>query len=98
MSPSTYESLAAYILTVDKLVLGFLLPVNLLLAVAVVALVTRERKPLEVIALLLFAWVLFFSATVVLFDFILDKPFMRLEVVQFPWLYGGGDEVTGGLG
>lgn len=86
MNPTSYESLAAFILTIDKMVLGFLLPIDFLLAVAVVALVSRERKPLEIVTLLALSWALFFAVTVLLFHLILNRPFMRLEVVQYPWI------------
>lgn len=86
MNPQSYESLIAYILTVDKAVLGFLLPIDFLLAVAVVALMTRERRPLELFAMLVIAWVSFFGVTTLIFHTVLNRPFMRLEVVQYPFL------------
>lgn len=86
MNPSSYENLVAYILTVDKAVLGFLLPIDLLLAIAVLALVMRERKPLEVLALLLISWIGIFAVTTAMFHFVLQRPFLRLEVVHYPWL------------
>lgn len=86
MNPQSYESLAAYILTVDKAVLGFLLPIDFLLAVAVVALLTRERRPLELFALLMLAWIGLFGLTTTVFHLILHRPFLRLEIVQYPFL------------
>lgn len=86
MNPQSYESLVAYILTVDKAVLGFLLPIDFLLAVAVVALLTRERRPLELFALLMLAWAGLFALTTTVFHLLLQRPFLRLEIVQFPSL------------
>ena len=86
MNPQSYESLAAYILTVDKAVLGFLLPIDFLLALAVVALLTRERRPLELVSLLMLAWIGLFAVTTTVFHLVLQRPFLRLEIVQFPFL------------
>lgn len=87
MSPQSYESLAAYILTVDKSVLAFLLPLDFMLAVAVVALFVRYRRPLEMFALLMLSWVGIFILSALVFHLLLQRPFMRLEVVQFPSLF-----------
>lgn len=86
MNPSSYENLVAYILTVDKAVLGFLLPIDLLLAIAVLAVVLRDRKPLEILALLFICWIGIFAVTTAMFHFVLQRPFLRLEIVHYPWL------------
>lgn len=86
MSPTGYESLAAYILTVDKMVLGFLLPIDFLLALAVLVLIAREFRLLENLALLVLLWAGFFGLTTAIFHFVLQRPVMRLEVVQYPWI------------
>lgn len=87
MSPQSYESLAAYILTVDKSVLAFLLPLDFMLALAVVALFVRHRRPLEMFALLMFAWTAIFTLSALVFHLLLQRPFLRLEIVQFPSLF-----------
>lgn len=86
MSPTGYESLAAYILTVDKAVLGFLLPIDFLLAVAVLVLIAKEFRPLENLALLALIWSGFIGLTVAIFHYVLQRPVMRLEVIQYPWI------------
>lgn len=86
MNPQSYESLAAYILTVDKTVLGFLLPLSFFLAVALVATISKERRPLELVAMTCGLWVLVFLLATVVFHFVLHRPFLRLEIVQFPFL------------
>lgn len=86
MYTQNYESLAAYILTVDKAMLGFLLPIDLLVAVALVAIISRTRKPAELFMMLLGIWLILVVLTGLLFHFIFDRPFIRLEVVQYPFL------------
>lgn len=86
MYTQNYESLAAYILTVDKAMLGFLLPIDFLLAVAFVAIVSRTRRPWELLAMLLASWLVFVVATGFVFHWVFDRPFIRLEVVQYPFL------------
>lgn len=86
MYTQNYESLAAYILTVDKAMLGFLLPIDLLVAVALLALVSRTRRPAELLMLLLTLWLALIVLTGLIFHFVFDRPFIRLEVVQYPML------------
>lgn len=86
MSPTGYESLVAYILTVDKAVLGFLLPIDFLLAFAVLALIAKDFNILENFALLMLIWTGFIALTTAIFHYVLQRPIMRLEVVQYPWI------------
>lgn len=86
MYTQNYESLAAYILTVDKAMLGFLLPIDFLLAVAFVALVSRTRRPWELLAMLIGTWILLVVITGAMFHFVFERPFIRLEIVQYPFL------------
>ncbi len=84
MYTQNYESLAAYILTVDKAVLVFLLPIDFLLAVAIVALLSRHRRPWEILSMLVTIWFVLFLMTVFLFDFMLHRPFLKFEIIQYP--------------
>lgn len=86
MYTQNYESLAAYILTVDKAMLGFLLPIDFFVAVAFVAILSRTRRPWELLAMLMGTWLALLVLTGFLFHWVFDRPFIRLEVVQYPYL------------
>ena len=84
MSGTRYDALVAWIVTFDRLVLSYALPMTFCFAVAVVALTVRGRRPLEWLLLLLLTWFGFFGLTVLLFHAGLDRPIVRFEAVTFP--------------
>lgn len=84
MSATSYEALMALILTIDKAVLSYLLPTTLMFSIAIVAFFSKKRRVLELIALLIITYVLMLVASGLVFHFLLDRPFLRLEVVSFP--------------
>jgi len=83
MSPSSYDALAAYILTVDKSVVGYLLPTTFFFALGLVILFTRKRTWIEMIAIFVATYLCLLVASGLLFHFGLDRPFFRLEVIDF---------------
>ncbi len=84
MGSSNTEALAAYILTVDTAVLSLILPIDFFFTVAVMMLVSRGRKPLEIAAMAVICYIAFFGVSYILFHFVMDRPFMRFETVRFP--------------
>lgn len=84
MHGTPYEALVAYILSVDAYVMRYVLLITALFAVAVVSLVSRQRRPLELVTLFLLAWLVLLAFTTLLFHVGFDRPFFRLEVVDYP--------------
>lgn len=84
MHGTPYEALAAYILSVDKSVLTYLLLIDALFSVAVVSIFSRNRRPLELVSMFGMSFVLLLALATLVFHVGLDRPFFRLEIVQFP--------------
>lgn len=84
MSGTRYDALVAWIVTFDRVVFSFMLPMTFCFALAVVALTAKGRKPLEWLLLLLVAWGGFAALTVLLFHVGLDRPIIRFEAITFP--------------
>ena len=84
MQGTPYEALVAYILSVDKSVLSYLLIIDALFSVAVVSLFSRNRRPLELVTMFGFSFVVLLAVATLIFHVGLDRPFFRLEIVRFP--------------
>lgn len=84
MRGTPYDALVAYILSVDTSIVSYLLPINALFAVAIVAAVSRQRRPLELVTLFLLAFLGALACSMLLFHVGLDRPFFRLEIVDYP--------------
>ncbi len=83
--PSTpYESLVAYILTIDRAVVLYLLVTNALFSFALVSWFARRRRWLELLSLYLITFVVLFVLAGLLFTSLLDRPFVRLETIALP--------------
>lgn len=84
MHGTPYEALVAFILSMDRSVLLYLVPVDVCFSIAAVAMLSRGRRPLELFALfVLFFWGILFVAWLV-FHVAFDRPFFRLEMVRYP--------------
>lgn len=81
MSAITTEALAAYVLTVDRAAMVYLIPIAVLFSVAATALLSRKRRLLEILAIFLLALTIIGLLLVLLFNGVLDRPIVRLEVI-----------------
>lgn len=84
MHGTPYEALVAFILSVDRSVLVYLVPIDTFFSVAAVAMVSRGRRPLELVALFIVCFVAILALAWLVFHVLLDRPFFRLEVVRYP--------------
>ncbi len=83
MHGTPYEALVAFILSVDRTVLTYLMPIDAFFSIAAVAMLSRGRRPLELFALFLINFVIILALAWLVFHVILDRPFFRLEVVSY---------------
>jgi hypothetical protein len=84
MHATPYGDLVVFILSVDRPVMAYLLPVNLCFAIAILAFVGRPRRNLQTVWLLIFIYTLLMLGSVALFHFFLLRPVLRLEAVSWP--------------
>jgi len=84
MYATPYGDLVVFILSVDRPVLLYLLPVNLLFSIAILAFAGRPRRKLETLFLFVFIYTLLMMGSVALFHFFLQRPVLRLETVTWP--------------
>lgn len=84
MHGTPYEALVAFILSMDRSVLVYLIPVDVCFSVAAVAMLSRGRRPLELFALFVLWFVAILFLAWLVFHVVLDRPFFRLEVVRYP--------------
>lgn len=82
MPPTTPEALIAYVLTVDRAAMAYLVPITILFSIAFTALLSRRRRLLEVIAVFLIVLVVLSLLLVLLFNGVLDRPVVRLEIIR----------------
>lgn len=75
-------SVAAYILTLDRPVTGFVLLLSGLVALAVTGIVSRDRRWLEVVSIFLGCWLGLVLCLGMVVQSIVDRNFVRLEVVR----------------
>ena len=80
MRNSPHEAVVSFLLQVDKEILLYILPADLFFAIAVVAVISRGRKPLELLSLFLLTFVILFATAALLFQFAFDRPFFLLDV------------------
>lgn len=81
MSAITTEALVAYVLTVDRAAMVYLVPIAALFSVAATALLSRRRRLLEVVAIFLLALMTIGLLLILLFNGVLDRPIVRLEII-----------------
>lgn len=84
MHATPYGDLVVFILSVDRPVLMYLLPVNLLFSIAILAFAARPRRKLETVVVFMFVYTLLMIGSVALFHFFLERPVLRLETVTWP--------------
>ncbi len=84
MQGLSYDAIAAYIFTVDKAVMQLLLPVSFAFSAALCALLARKRRPMEIAFILLATYVGLVWLGGTIFHYALDRPCVRVEVVQLP--------------
>jgi hypothetical protein len=84
MGDSRYEAVVAFLLQVDRDILLYILPIDLLFSIAVVAVLSRGRKPLEIFSIFIISFVVLFSVAALAFQFVFGHPFLLLEVYTFP--------------
>lgn len=83
MHGTPYEALVAFILSVDKSVLTYLLPIDALFSVAAVAMFSRGRRPLELLSIFAISFLAILLVAWFVFHVVMDHPFYRLEVVSY---------------
>jgi hypothetical protein len=80
MRNSPHDAVVSFLLQIDKEILLYILPADLFFAIAVVSVMSRGRKPLELLSLFVISFcVLFFGASL-LFQYGFDRPFFLLDV------------------
>lgn len=84
MHGTPYEALVGFILSVDRSVLLYLLPMGVFFSLATTAVMSRGRRPLELISIFIISLVLMVLLAWVVFTVMMERPFFRLEVVRFP--------------
>jgi len=84
MSNSSYEAVVAFLIQVDRDILLYLLPVDFFFSIAVVAVLAKGRRPLELVTMFLTSFVVLFALASILFTFAFDRPFALIEVYSFP--------------
>lgn len=83
MHATHYEALVAFILSVDRAVLVYLIPIDVFFSIAAVAMLSRGRRPLELFALFIIVFTLILAGAWLVFHGLLDHPFYRIEVVSY---------------
>lgn len=84
MYATPYGDLVVFILSVDRPVLLYLLPVNLLFSIAIMAFAGRPRRKLESFVLFGFIYTLLMVGSIALFHYFLHRPVLRLETITWP--------------
>lgn len=84
MHATPYGDLVVFILSVDRPVMLYLLPVNLMFAIAILAFTGRPRLNLQTLGLFVFVYTLLMLGSMALFHFFLLRPVLRLEAVTWP--------------
>jgi hypothetical protein len=84
MGNSRYEAVVAFLLYVDRDILLYIVPVDLFFSIAVVAVLSRGRKPLELVTIFLFSFAVLFVVASLVFRYVFNRPFALLEVYSFP--------------
>lgn len=83
MHGTPYEALVAFILSVDRTVLTYLMPIDAFFSIAAVAMLSRGRRPLELFALFLINFVIILFIAWFVFHVVVDRPFYRLEIISY---------------
>lgn len=84
MGNSRYEAVISFLLQVDKDILLYILPVDFFFSIAVVAVLAKGRRPLELLSMFLISFVVLLMLASVVFNFVFERPFALLEVYSFP--------------
>jgi hypothetical protein len=84
MHETPYGDLVVFILSVDRPVMAYLLPVNLCFSIAILAFAGRPRRNLHTALLFVFVYTLLMLGSVALFHFFLLRPVLRLETITWP--------------
>lgn len=84
MGDSRYEAVVAFLLQVDRDILLYILPIDLFFSIAVVAVLSRGRRPLEILSIFFISFTVLFSLAAFVFHVVFGHPFMLLEVYTFP--------------
>jgi len=84
MHGTSYDALVAFILSIDRSILTYLLPIDLCFSVAAVAMLSRGRRPLELFALFVLSFLIILFVAWVVFHGMMGRPFYRLEVISYP--------------
>lgn len=84
MHATPYGDLVVFILSVDRPVMAYLLPVNLCFSIAILAFVPRPRRSLQTAMIFAFVYILLMIGSVALFHFFLLRPVLRLEAITWP--------------
>ncbi|MBN1947438.1 MAG: hypothetical protein JW797_17335 [Bradymonadales bacterium] len=84
MANSRYEAVIAFVLFLDRDILLYILPIDLFFSIALVALLSRGRRPLELLSLFAISFVVLFVLVSLLFRFAFQRPFFLLDAYSFP--------------
>ena len=84
MVNSRYEAVITFLLQVDKDILLYILPADFFFSIAVVAVLAKGRRPLELLSMFLISFVVLLALASFVFHVIFDRPFALLDVYSFP--------------
>lgn len=76
------EPLLAFVITLSRPVVGYLLIVVSCFSVATLALISKDRRWLELVALFLMLFAAFLLAGIFLFHVVFDRPIVLIESVR----------------
>lgn len=83
MSSSRPEAVVAFLLYVDKDILLYILPVDLFFSIAVVAVLSRGRRPLEMLSIFLISFIVLLVLASLVFQFVFERPFAMMDMYSF---------------
>ena len=84
MGNSRYEAVVTFLLQVDRDILFYILPIDFFFSVAVVAVLSRGRRPLELLSVFLISFAVLFMSASLIFTYVFRRPFALLEIYSFP--------------
>ncbi len=79
-----YDSPMAFILTVDRGIFYWVLTITFFFALSIVAVLSKERRWYELVAMFMVVYVVSIVLADLLFHHVIALPFTRLELVALP--------------
>lgn len=84
MGNSRYEAVISFLIQFDRDILLYILPVDFFFSMAVVAVLARGRRPLELLSIFFISYFVLFFLAASIFHFGLDRPFALFQLYTFP--------------